>query len=138
MNQHPTNFESVRKCCMAREVDLALSSSPPQFTLHLRGHYNGYGDFFSILAEDVEYLDLAGGITVGDLLMMESVRDLAPLAAKWVFIRVKYSGPALVIRSADSGSWEDVRPQDLFVVVAGTFAFREGADFERATARTDE
>lgn len=101
--------------------------------LCLRGQFDEYGDYFSIVATDVEYLELAGTITVGDL-MMGQLKEIAGAIPKWAALGEMYSGPALAIRSADSNDWQNASSRDLFLLVANHIALVPGKDWQ-ATAR---
>jgi hypothetical protein len=121
--------EAIRLFCRSREVDLVLQPAKPPCMLRLHGQFDGYGDFFDILTTDVDYIELADGVTVGDLRLVESVGALAGLSAKWRPLEEFYSGVALAIRSADSGGWASARPEHLFVVIAGQIEFKPGRDW---------
>lgn len=105
-----------------------LASPPPPFVLRLKGQFDGIGDYFSILAQDVEYVELAGGFTVGGM-MLTAASDAARMTERWARLADMYSGPALVLRSTDSGEWHDARPQDLHIVIANQLSFCAGLDW---------
>jgi hypothetical protein len=130
-----TSFENIRALCRQREVDLVMTTPPAPYVLCLHGQFDGHGDFFSILLRDVEYVELSGGVTVGDMLQTANIAEVSRMAEKWSQLAEAYSGPAIVIRSADSENWESARPQDLFLVVANDIMCRAGADFEAAGRR---
>lgn len=124
------SFESVRALCASREVDLVLAPPPAPYVVSWRGQFSDHGHFFSILAWDVEYLDMPGGLTVGDLLLTSDVEAVAAMTPRWSFIRGRYSGSMLVVRTADADDWRGARPQDLGLLVANTLVFRPGPDWE--------
>jgi hypothetical protein len=121
------DFEAVRTFCASREVDLVLAPPSPPFVLCLHGQFDGYGDFFSILVKDVEFVELAGGFTVGDMLMATELRSLAAVVPRWSRLAGVYSGPALAFRTADSSSWSS--DCDAFIVVANHIEWRAGKDW---------
>lgn len=131
MKKETISLDSIREFCATREVDLVMCSPPPPFTVCMRGEFDAYGDFFSILARDVEYVDLAGGLTVGDLVLVE-IATLSRTTQKWRDVGTAYSGQALLIRSADAETWEAAKPLDLHLVVAGELIFEKGKDWDRA------
>lgn len=135
MNTQQVSFDAIRTLCTRREVDLVLASPPTPYTLCLRGQFDGHGDFFSILMQDVEYIELAGGITVGDIMMTTEISAAPQMAQKWDALKSTYSGPAILIRSADSDSWESARPHDLFIVVANNIVCHAGVDWSAAGGR---
>lgn len=124
------SFESVRALCASREVDLVLAPPPAPYVVSWRAQFSDHGHFFSILAWDVEYLDMPGGLTVGDLLLTSEVDAVAAMTPRWSFIRGLYSGSMLVVRTADAADWRAARPQDLGLIVANTLVFRPGPDWE--------
>jgi hypothetical protein len=129
------SFESIREFCTRREVDIMLTASTGTSELCFRGSFDGHGDFFSILATTVEYVDIAGGFTVGDMLMPGQLAEAIQLTAKWQSLSGLYSGPSIVVRSAASDGWTTARPQDLFLVVANHFEFIAGVDWVAAGGR---
>jgi hypothetical protein len=124
------HFQAIRKFCASREVDVVLALATPPFVLCLQGQFNGSGDFFRLLAKDVEYIELAGGFTVGDLAMTTDVSALSSLSPKWSQLSGLYSGPAVALRSADSGEWGSDR--GTFVVVANHLEWHAGRDWRAA------
>lgn len=131
MLQNELSFDEVRGLCLSREVDLVMCAPPAPFPLCLRGQFSDYGDFFSILAHDIEYLDLAGGLTVGDLVLSD-VSTVSTITPKWQQLVSIYSGPALAIRSADAEDWASADPRALYLVIANRIEFQAGPDWDRA------
>jgi hypothetical protein len=131
MNQE-LDFDSIRALCAAREIDIVMSSPPPGYVLCLRGQFDGAGEFFYILAADVEYAELAGGITVGDLFLGTDIPTIAAIVPKWQSLKGVYSGPALAIRSADCDDWVTAVPHGVYLLVANRIEFRRGADWKGA------
>jgi len=127
-------FAQIAALCSSREVDLVLAAPPTGFTLCLRGELDG-SNFFTMSARDVEYVDLAGGLTVGDMRMTSELSSLATLASKWAHVAASFSGPAIVIRSADSEAWETARAQDLQLIVANEWRFCALDGWRRAVGR---
>ena len=121
-------FDEVRLLCRRQEVDLVLASPPAPGVLCLRGQFDGYGDYFSVVASDVEYVQLAGTITVGDL-MMDQMQKLAGAVPEWAALVELYSGPALAVRSADSADWQTASARELFLLVANHIALVPGKDW---------
>jgi hypothetical protein len=101
MVNHELPFEAVRLFCAQREVDL-------------------------VLVEDVE---LAGGITVGGLMMTSDTAGAAQIAPKWAGIKDLYSGKLLVIRSADAEEWQTAQSHELFILVANRIVCFAGRDW---------
>jgi hypothetical protein len=118
----------IRMLCAQREVDLVLISARSPYEICLRGTRDYEGDFFSILATDIEYIELAPGITVGDI-RLTNVADLPNLGSKWMPLQRLYSGPCIAIRSAYADTWESAQPTELFVMVANTIVFEAGSDW---------
>ncbi len=127
MTQLP--FALVRAFTQRREVDLVLATPRPPFSLCLRGQFDGYSHFFSIFAADVEYLEIAGGATVGDMRLLPDVREVRSVVARWDELLAAVSGPALVLRGADADSWESASSNQLFLVVANRIVFEGGPDW---------
>lgn len=121
------NVEDVQSFCKSREVDIVLAPPPPSFVLCLHGQFDGYGDFFSLVARDVEYVDIAAGFTVGDLRSVNEVRELGALSAKWSRLASLYSGPAVAFRSANVPDWGV--DGESFVLVANTLEWLAGRDW---------
>ncbi len=92
----------------------------------MHGEHDGHGDFFSVLVRDVEYIALAGGLTVGDLVLADVI-SLAALTPRWSWLVGDVSGAALALRPAYTESFAEAR--DTFVVVAGEIVFRPGQDW---------
>jgi hypothetical protein len=65
---------------------------------------------------EVNYVDIAGGFTVGDMIRFDDLRQSSLVTSKWSHLFEVYSGPAVVFRSADAETWE-VR-DSLFLVFA--------------------
>lgn len=120
-------FQAIRDFCASRLVDLRLIRPPDGFTLALHGEFDGYGDFFTLVARDIEYVDLPGGFPFGELVFTHDVRDLEALAPKWATLSQDYSGPAVAFRSADASSWGSDRY--CFAVIANTLEWRAGRDW---------
>ena len=126
MSEPTITIEQIRAICRQREIDLVVTVPPRSFVLSLHGEFDGYGDYFSILVADLEYVDLTGNLTVGDLYLTHEIEEVSRLNPKWAHIAANYSGRALVLRSANADSWQSAQPQDLFLVIANTFSFRAG------------
>lgn len=120
------NFDSVRTFCAGREVDLVIASPPLSCAFCIRGEFDGYGDFFSLLFSDVEYVEFAGRFTVGDLVMVD-VGALPALAPKWSQLIGRYSGPAVAFRTADAQGWGE--SAHAFVVIANQIRCLAGRDW---------
>lgn len=121
------NFDSVRSFCASRDVDLVLVSPVVPFSLRLRGEFDGHGDFFSLLARDVEYVELAGGFTVAEMIATNDVRSLFGLTQRWSRLHGTCSGPAIAFRPVDSPDWE--AGLGGFLIVANHFEWRAGPDW---------
>jgi hypothetical protein len=130
MDNASVPFESVRALCKAREIDLVLSHPPSPYVLSWRAQFSDYGHFFSIMVQGVEYLDVLGGFTVGDLRLTTDIDAVSAITARWSFLKGLVSGPMLVIRTADADDWPSARPQDLYLVVANFLQFWPGPDWE--------
>jgi len=126
--------QELRNFMAARETDLVIAPHSSPCELILRGQFNGYGDFFSVGFSGVEYIDLANGITVCDVRLMQA-EDAFSSLNKWSWLKGLVSGPALVLRTAESESWEQARPDQLFLVVANQIELSSGSDWERECAR---
>jgi len=116
--------------CRTREVDLVMAPPPAPYTLCLRGEFNCYGEFFHLLAKDVEYVELCAGFPVGDLAMVSDLSSLSSLAPKWSRLSRLYSPPALVIRTADVDAWGS--DDHSFIVIAETLEWHAGRDWGRS------
>jgi hypothetical protein len=136
METRDLSFDSVKSLIAQREVDLVLQTPPPPYALCLRACFDGHGDFFSILVSDVEYAEIPGGLTLGDMRMLPGAESALSLSTKWAEFRGVVSGPALILRTADTASWEDAKPSHLFLVVANRIVFRAGADWHRVRPRS--
>jgi len=126
------DFDSVRDFCSGREVDLVIAPPPTPFALGLHGEFDGYGDFFSLLFRDVEYVELAGGFTVGDLVMVDGIDSLSLLTPKWSRLVGLYSGPAVAFRTADTQAWNG--DDQLFLVIANQIRCEPGRDWHGGMA----
>jgi hypothetical protein len=129
------DFNEVRTICARREIDLVIKPPPPSYSLCLHGELDGYGDFFSVIAKDVEYLEVPGGITVVDVVYVNQIEELAALSPKWSSLRGQYSGPALAFRSADAEHW-GTGVHD-FVIVGGTIECHPGRDWAGLIEKTN-
>jgi hypothetical protein len=117
-----------------REVDIVLATPVAPYVLHIHGEYDGYGDLFSILAADVEYVDFPGGMTVAEILPFSSAANALLRAPKWRGLRGGISAQALVFRSADAASWDLATDGQLALVVADRISIFAGQDWARANA----
>jgi hypothetical protein len=118
----------VRDFCRSRDVDLVLVPPPHPFTLCFRGEFDGYGDFFRLVATDVEYVEMASGFTVGDIVSTEAAK-LGALRSSWARLVGKYSGPAIAFRTVDTDTWET--EGGAFVIVANRFEWHAGPGWSR-------
>ncbi len=125
-------FNDVRLFCQSRVTEIVLAGSD-RYTIRLHGEFDSYGDFFTLVASDIEYLEIAGGFTVSDMRLVEEVRELGILNPKWARLEGEYSGPAVAFLSADSGDWAS--ESETFVVVANTLEWTAGTDWEGPAAR---
>jgi DNA-binding transcriptional LysR family regulator len=123
------DVDDVRQLLRQREVDLVLARAPEPHELRLHAEFDGYGDFFSVLASDVEYLDLPGRMTVADLRLVQDLREAAAVATKWGMLIGRYSGPAIILRSVDANTWQSATPGDLGILVANRIEIQPGADW---------
>jgi len=129
MRAEVIQITQIREACRRREVDLVVSPPLPGFVLSLHGEFDGYGDFFSILASDVDYVEVAGGIPIGDLVLLSDLGELARFTKNWHWLRDRYSGQALILRSADSADWANASHADTFILVASTIVCYAGRDW---------
>jgi len=60
-----------------------MGTPSPPFNICIHAEFNGYGDYFSISAKDVEYVEISGGFPVGDVVLTRQVSALGELAPKW-------------------------------------------------------
>ena len=120
------SVDSIRKLIKSREVDLTMVRSEGVHTLSLRGEFDGYGEFFRITAIGVEFVELAGTIVLGEIILSD-VPTVAALCPKWALLNSHYSGHALAIRSADAESWNF--QSTCFVIVADEFSITAGPNW---------
>jgi hypothetical protein len=123
-------IETLRAFCSSREIDLTLVSPPQGYVVAFHGEYDGYGDFFTIAMRGVEYLDVAGGITIGDLVLASQVREVGELALKWRGLGRRYSGSALAMRSAEADAWGTASQDGMYLVVASEIVIMPGEDWK--------
>lgn len=135
MNMRSLTFDDVNSFVKLREIDLALAPARAPYGIALHAEFNGYADFFSILAADIEYIDYIEGVTIAELKRIPSFSEATSMAPKWKWLKGAVSAPALIIRGADSSSWEDAGDGQLFVIVANRLEFEKGADWESVIAR---
>jgi hypothetical protein len=117
----------IARYCTTREVDLVLRRAEPPFVIRLLGEFDGYGDFFAIDVAEIEYLDLAGGITVAGMRLLD-FSTARSLCSKWQALGDAYSGQSLVIWS-DSDELEQASDSSRFLVVAGQVVCHRGKDW---------
>lgn len=129
------DIDDVLSVLRQREVDIVMTRAPEPHEVHLHAEFDGYGDFFSILASDVEYIDMPGRMTLADLRRIHDLREAAAIAAKWGGLMGRYSGPALLFRSADTDTWEATAPGDVGILVANTLCIQPGTDWTRVNPR---
>jgi hypothetical protein len=123
------SHEDVRRFVGSREVDLGMVVPPSGYQIALHAEFDGYGDYLTLVARDVEYVEVLGRFTVGDLVVMPNLTEILGWtgARKWVRRAPTCSGKALVMRDANAGSWEHASPEELYLVVAGTISFLPGS-----------
>ncbi len=114
-------FEAVRSLCASRPLDLTIHAATPN-SLTLVAEFDGYGEHFFIQLEDIEYIDFAPRVPIGDLALIDFSQILT-ISGKWLECKSEYSGPALVVRSDFADSWANAEPKDLFLFVANTISF---------------
>jgi hypothetical protein len=135
MNNQSIPFDAIDSFVKLRETDLVLAASEPPYAITLRAQFNGYGHFFSILAADVEYVDCHGQFTVGECRLLSDAALAVSVGSKWKWLESVVSGPALMMRSADSTSWDGARDSQLALLVANRLVFVPGADWDAELAR---
>jgi hypothetical protein len=123
------DFDQLRRFCLSREVDLTIVAPPSGFSFCLRGEFDGYGDFFSIVAKSIEYVDLPGGFSVGELMLVIRIHDVVDFSKKWSRLPELYSGSSIVFRTRDSEKWGEGSSDG--IVVANTLGWLEGRDWRR-------
>ncbi|MCA9679312.1 MAG: hypothetical protein H6708_03105 [Kofleriaceae bacterium] len=121
-------LDDVRAFCRGREVDLVMVSPPAPFTVCLHGEFDGYGDFFSLVARDVEYVDLPGGFPLGEMRDVSQVSAMVELSPKWTGLAELHSGPAVAFRSADARDWGTGCCDHL--IIANHLEWRAGRDWK--------
>ena len=122
-------FEEVHRFCRQRPVELELAPCEQRGTIVLHADFEGHGDFFSIRAEDVEYMQLAGRSWVGGVVLADW-RQLSEAEPFWATLQSEYSGPALAMWSSDAKSLAEASSKERFVIVARRFVFWAGSDWE--------
>ncbi len=124
--------EDVSRFVGLREVDLVIVTPPDGFELALRGQFDDYGEFLTILARDIEYVELVSRFTVGGLRLVANFSEVVGWsgASKWRRRVTTCSGLTLVVRDADAESWDAASAEDLYVVVASTIKFIPGPGWE--------
>jgi hypothetical protein len=125
-----TAAEVVRFCAQ-REVDLRLRGGQSPFTVDLHGEFDGYGDFFSILCADVEYVDCPGVFTIGGLIFVQDCREVLSQQEKWRGWLDSCSGPGFAMWEAGEENLRTARASSAYVVVANRIVLRSGADWEK-------
>lgn len=135
MLDSPLHFEAVREFCSRREVDLVLRASPSPETLCLRAQFDGYGDFFSIHAINLDYGEIAGSITLGDMRLLPDVVAVSALSSRWLWLQGVASGITLALMTADAESWQAAQAGELFLIVASEIEFRAGSDWKAECSR---
>jgi hypothetical protein len=121
-------FEAIRRFCQSRPVELTLAPCERADSIALHADFEGNGDFFSIHAEGVEYVQLIGRCWIGGV-VLDDWHQLSAKALEWQSLRAEYSGRALVMWASDEASFETTRPADRFVIVASRFVFTPGSDW---------
>lgn len=121
------DFRPVRAFCASREVDVRLMPPPHPYLIYLHGELDGDGDFFSILAKEVEFLELPYSLTVGDIVLCE-VSELPALMPEWSRLVGVYSYPALAFRSAGSPRWGP--GCEGYVIIAGHLEWTPGRNWQ--------
>lgn len=121
------DFDDVKRFCATRSVDLTMACPPPPFTVCLHGEFDGYGDFFSLLVKDVDYVEIAGAFPVGDIVIVSDLATLPSLLPRWSRLVESCSGTAVAFRSDDTPQWGD--GAECFIVVADHLEWRSGGDW---------
>ena len=131
MTDESPSWQSLEEFVGRRQaLDIVLVPSVAGGDVRLRCEFDGYSDFFSIEARDVEYIDISGQFPLGGLLRT-AVGDLGELAEKWTYQGRECSGSALVFWDGYAESLEAADEHLLYVVVAGRFDLTLGPDFGR-------
>ncbi|HET9555403.1 MAG TPA: hypothetical protein VFP50_20730 [Anaeromyxobacteraceae bacterium] len=78
----------------------------------------------------MEYVQWPNGITVGAIEVAPDVRDAAGLADAVRLLVGEVSGATLVVRSADSSSFQGANAGELGIVVANRISFKKGKDWK--------
>ncbi len=115
--------------CRSREVELVFATPQPPSTLRLHGQYEGYGDFFSIQAFGVRYVQITSGVVVADLVFERSLRNLLGRFERWRWLAEEFIESALVITEVEETlpSPSDYSKQG--IIVAETISFVAGRDW---------
>lgn len=96
------SVEQVHRFCQGREVEIVIVPPPKSYSLCLHGEYDGYGDFFSILVNGVQYLDVTSGMIVGQIVFDVDVRRLLTNTSRWSGLKAEFADSGMVIVAADS------------------------------------
>lgn len=119
---------SVDQFVRQREVEISIASAG-RYRLTLHGEYEGYGDFFTIELDDVEYIDVASCFVAGGVRQLD-IRDAELLRPKWRGLSREWGGVVLVFWGAGYDGPEAAPDTSAFLVIAGRIRVEPGADWQ--------
>src|SRR5262245_35882011 len=90
------DIELIRQFCARQEVDLVLSGSIEPATIVLTAEFDCYGNYFSLVAQHVEYVELAYSVTVGDLTVINQNETETSISPRHQRLLSRYAGSAMV------------------------------------------
>jgi hypothetical protein len=122
-------FEQVQAYCRTRDIELILAPTEELYSLSMRGMYDGCGNFFTITARGVEFVEIAAGITIGDICWFPNFEEMCQFCPKWSHLVGEHQGNCLLILDDYGESWEKAQSRHLFVVVSEEISFSAGIDW---------
>lgn len=120
---------AVHSLISQREIELVIAPAPMPFSFCLHAQYEEYGDFFSVLASGVRYLEFCSGMVVGAVLFERNVRDVIRKTQRWHTLSEDFVESAFVAFALPDDPPAPLSSLTAGILVADTIEIRPGRDW---------
>ncbi|MFO0617337.1 MAG: hypothetical protein U0414_32375 [Polyangiaceae bacterium] len=121
------DFLRAAKLVCSRDVELVLRPAVPPYTLCIHAGYDGYGDFFQILAQGVRHVEFTSGMLVSELVWADSVRGVLERFPRWAALGEEFVENAILLIAQDHDGERTCGALAAGILVAETLVIKPGA-----------
>lgn len=93
-------LEKARSIVQQREIELVIVPAIAPFAFGLHAEFDGYGDYFTILAQGVRHVEVTSGMLVNDLRFVSDVREILRDFPRWAALGEEFAESAVVLVAA--------------------------------------